>query len=159
MATKFLRGPIVLRAASLALAAANAFTDIKGAAGEGANTTSGAIKLGALSLAVVRFLYTRGAAGGNPIVRMYGSLDSDETAAADVSNWQPVLIMDSSTLTTAGQVDLYPEAQSILPSPATATVMGAHPVNVSAFNWLLVQIADSNATPGAVANVVLGGST
>lgn len=159
MSTKFQRGPTVLRAASLTLAAANAFTDIKGTvSADNANATSGAVRLGACALAVVRFSYTRGASGGNPIVRIYGSLDSDETAAAAVTNWQPVLIMDSSTL-SAGQVSLYPEAQSLLPSVAGAAIFGTHPVNVSVFNWLLVQIADSNATPGTVASVVLGGST
>jgi hypothetical protein len=159
MATKFLRGPIVLRAASLTLAVANAFTNVVGTVtADNANSTSGAIKLGSTVLAVVRFSYTRSASGGNPIVRIYGSLDSEDTAAASVTNWQPVLIMDASTL-TAGQVELYPEAQSLLPSVAGAAVFGTHPVNVSVFNWLLVQIADSNATPGDVANVVLGGST
>ena len=156
MSNKMLGGPTVLRSASLTLAAANAFTDIKGAAGEGANNTSGAIKLGALSLAVVRFSYTRGASGGAPIVRAYGSLDATTTDPATVSNWQPVLIMDSSSL-AAGQVELYPEAQELLPSVGSAAIFGTHPLNVSVFNWLLVQIADNNATPGAVTNVVLGG--
>ena len=158
MPNKLITGPIVLRAASLTLAAANAFTDIKGAAGEGANNTSGAIKLGSLSLVVVRFSYTRGAAGGAPIVRAYGSLDATTTAADAVTNWQPVLIMDASTL-SAGQVELYPEAQELLPSVAGAVILGTHPLNVSVFNWLLVQVADNNATPGAVTNVVLGGAS
>ena len=110
----------------------------------------------ALLHCLTNFSYLRGASGGNPIVRAYGSLDATTTAADAVSNWQPVLIMDSSTL-ALGQVDLYPEAQSLLPSAAIATIYGTHPLNVTVFNWLLVQIADSNATPGAVSAVALGG--
>jgi hypothetical protein len=157
MSSKLITGPIVLRAASLTLAAASAFTNVVGTAdGDNANATSGAVKLGALDLVTVRFSYTRGAGGGAPIVRAYGSLDAITTAAASVSNWQPVLIMDSSTL-SAGQVSLYPEAQEILPSVAGAAIFGTHPLNVTVFNWLLVQIADNNATPGAVTSIVLGG--
>ena len=157
MSSKLITGPIVLRAASLTLAAASAFTNIVGTAGtDNANATSGAVKLGTLDLVTVRFSYTRGAGGGAPIVRAYGSLDAITTAAASVSNWQPVLIMDSSTL-SAGQVSLYPEAQEILPSVAGAAIFGTHPLNVTVFNWLLVQIADNNATPGAVTSIVLGG--
>ena len=159
MSSKLITGPIVLRAASLTLAAASAFTNIVGTADtDNANATSGAVKLGALSLVVVRFSYTRGAGGGAPIVRAYGSLDATTTAAASVTNWQPVLIMDASTL-SAGQVELYPEAQELLPSVAGAVILGTHPLNVTVFNWLLVQIADNNATPGAVTNVVLGGAS
>ena len=64
--------------------------------------------------------------------------------------------MDSPTL-SAGQVSLYPEAQELLPSVAGAAIFGTHPLNVTVFNWLLVQIADNNATPGAVTSIVLGG--
>ncbi|MCH9835434.1 hypothetical protein K0U83_07210 [bacterium] len=157
MSNKLITGPIVLRAASLTLAAASAFTNVVGTAdGDNANATSGAVKLGALDLVTVRFSYTRGAGGGAPIVRAYGSLDAITTAAASVSNWQPVLIMDSPTL-SAGQVSLYPEAQELLPSVAGAAIFGTHPLNVTVFNWLLVQIADNNATPGAVTSIVLGG--
>jgi hypothetical protein len=152
MSNKLITGPIVLRAASLTLAAASAFTNIVGTVdSDNANATSGAVKLGALDLVAVRFSYTRGASGGAPIVRAYGSLDATTTAADAVTNWQPVLIMDSSTL-SAGQVELYPEAQELLPSVAGAVILGTHPLNVTVFNWLLVQIADNNATPGAVTN-------
>lgn len=160
MSTKPTAGPITLRAASLTLAASSAFTDVKGTvSSDQANGTTGAVRLGQMNVATVRMSYTRdgGSSSGAPIVRLYGSLDATATDPASVAHWQPIMILGSTF--TAGQIDVYPEAQALLPSASGTTTFGTHPVDVSLFNWLLVQIADQDGTnPGAVSDVALGGT-
>ncbi len=160
MSTKPIAGPITLRAASLTLAASSAFTDVKGTVStDQANGTTGAVRLGQMNVATVRMSYTRNGSSstGAPIVRVYGSLDATTTAPAAVANWQPIMILGSTF--SAGQIDVYPEAQALLPSAAGTTTFGTHAVDVSLFNWLLVAIADQDGTNfGSVANVVLGGT-
>jgi len=158
MSTKQQSGPILLRLASLSLASSSAYTDVVGtASGDNANSSSGAIVLGQANVAVVRCSYTRNGSSsdGAPIVKFSGSLDATSTAANAVSNWQPIPIVG--TAFTAGVVEVYAEGQKLLPSAAGTRTCGTHPVDVSLFNWLLVQIADSDGTnPGSVAAVYLG---
>mgnify|MGYP000116633781 CR=1 FL=1 len=91
------------------------------------------------------------------VMLRYGSLDATATDPASVAHWQPIMILGSTF--TAGQIDVYPEAQALLPSAIGTTTFGTHPVDVSLFNWLLVQIADQDGTnPGAVSDVALGGT-
>ncbi len=72
MSSKLITGPIVLRAASLTLAAASAFTNVVGTAdSDNANATSGAVALGSASMVRFQGTYTRagGSAPGRPTSR------------------------------------------------------------------------------------------
>lgn len=158
MSTKPSSGPFPLRAASLVLTG-SAQTVVGTVAADQANATTGAVALGQANQVVVRFNYARAvpSASGAPIVSFFGSMDATTTAAASVSNWQPLLILG--TTFSAGQIDVYPEAQALLPSAVGTRVCGTHPVDTSVFNWLRVQIADvDGANPGTVSDIVLGGT-
>lgn len=158
MANK-MTSPGIVRAASLTLTG-TAATVVGTVSTDNANATSGAIKLGDLAIVMLRCTYTRagGSATGRPIFRLDVSMDAPTTAAASVSNWQPVYLADVSA--GSGAAELYAELQRPNPTASGATVFGTHPVNVSCAHWLRVQIYDvDGATPGAVTNLTFGGST
>lgn len=160
MAYKLTQGPAVIRAASLTLT--GTLANVVGTvSADNANSTSGAVAIGALATLVLRVPYTRdgGSSTGRPIVRVYGSLDAEGTAAASVSNWQGVMLLDGASF-SSGAVEVYPEQQKLNPSATGATVFSSHFINVSPFNWILVQLADvDGVNPGAVANLAYGGAT
>lgn len=160
MAYKLTQGPAVIRAASLTLT--GTLANVVGTvSADNANATSGAVAIGALATLVLRVPYTRHGSSttGRPIVRVYGSLDAEGTAAASVSNWQGVMLLDGSSF-SSGAVELYPEQMKLNPSATGATVFSSHFINVSPFNWILVQLADvDGVNPGAVANLAYGGSS
>lgn len=160
MAYKLTQGPAVIRAASLTLT--GTLANVLGTAdGDNADATSGAVAIGALATLVLRVPYTRdgGSGTGRPIVCVYGSLDAEGTDPAAVANWQGVMLINGASF-SAGAVELYPEQMKLNPSAAGATVFSSHFINVSPFNWILVQLADVDGTnPGAVANLAYGGAT
>ena len=158
MANK-MTSPGIVRAASLTLTG-TAATVVGTVSTDNANATSGAIKLGDLALVMLRCTYTRagGSATGRPVFRLDVSMDAPSTAAASVSNWQPVYTLDLSAGSGVGE--LYVELQRGNPTASGATVFGTHPVNVSCAHWLRVQMYDvDNANPGAVTNLTFGGSS
>lgn len=157
MANK-MNSPGVIRAASLTLTG-TAATVVGTVSTDNANATSGAIKLGALALVMLRCTYARagGSATGRPVFRVDVSMDADTTAAASVSNWQPVYVADLSA--GSGVAELYVELHRANPTAAGSTVFGTHPINVSCAHWMRVQMYDvDNANPGAVTNLAFGGS-
>ena len=154
-----LSSPIVLRAASLTLSSTLA-TVLGTVSTDNANATSGAVALAMLGTVALRMTYTRagGSTTGRPSVKVWGSGDAPTTAAASVSNWQPIYLIDASSL-TSGVVQTYGETQQPNPTAAGASVFGTHVLDVSPYHWLMVQLADvDGATPGAVTNVALLGS-
>lgn len=157
---KMLAGPGVIRAASLT-PAAGAMTVVLGTVStDNANSTSGAVLLESLALVMLRCTYTRHASSttGRPIFRIDVSMDANTTAAASVSNWQPVYVADMSA--GSGAAELYAELQRPNPSAAGATVFGTHPVNVSCGVWMRVWVGDvDTSNPGAVTNIAFGGTT
>lgn len=157
MANK-MTSPGIIRAASLTLTG-TAATVVGTVSSDNANATSGAIQLGDLALVMLRCTYARagGSATGRPVFRLDVSMDTPSTAAASVSNWQPVYTLDLSAGSGVGE--LYAELQRANPTASGSTVFGTHPVNVSCAHWLRVQMYDvDNANPGAVTNLAFGGS-
>ncbi len=151
--------PIMLRAASLTLTGTAQTVVGTVAATDNANVTSGAIALGDAALVMLRCTYTRagGSGTGRPIFRLDVSMDAPTTAAASVSNWQPIYLADVSA--GSGAAALYAELQGPLPSAAGATVFGSHPVNVACAHWLRVQCYDADgAAPGAITSLAMGGA-
>lgn len=154
-----LSSPIVLRAASLTLT--STLTTVVGTVStDNANATSGAVALGKLGTVALRMTYTRagGSATGRPSIKVWGSGDAPSTAAASVSNWQPVYLIDASSF-SSGTVQTYGETQQPNPSATGASVFGTHVIDVSPFPWLMVQLADvDGVAPGAVTNLALLGA-
>lgn len=150
--------PITLRAASLTLTG-TAATVVGTVDGDNAASSGGAIRLGDAALVMLRCTYTRagGSATGRPIFRLDVSMDAPSTAAASVSNWQPIYLSDVSG--GSGTASLYAELQAPQPSAAGVTVFGTHPVNISCAHWMRVQMYDSDAAaPGTVALIAMGGT-
>ena len=148
-----------LRAASLVLTG-TAATVVGTASTDNANASSGAVKLGALTLVMLRCSYARHASSttGRPAFIVDVSMDAASTDAASVSNWQSVYLIDSSSF-SSGAVDLYAETQLPRPSVTGTTVFGTHPVNVACANWLRVRMYDFDGTnPGTVTNLSMGGT-
>lgn len=150
--------PITLRAASLTLT--GSLANVVGTVStDNANASSGAVKLGLTTSAFVRMTYTRDGSSttGRPIVAIDVSMDAPGTAAASVSNWQPVMLMDGASF-SSGAIELYAEQQRLNPTASGASTFGTHLVNVEGANWMRVRLADvDGSNPGAVTNVAFGG--
>ena len=149
---------IGLRAASQSLAA-TLTTIVGSAAGDNADSTSGAIALGSLSLARLVCQYTRHASSttGAPVFAVDVSMDAPDTAAASVANWTPVFILDGSSF-TAGAIDGYPEAFAAKPTATGTTTRGTPMWDVRGAHWMRVRMADVDVTNrGAVTVLTMGG--
>lgn len=153
-------GPGLLRTASLT-PAAGALTTVVGSASEdNADSTSGAVLIGSLSLLMLRCTYARHASSttGRPVLRIDVSMDSALTTPASVSNWQPVYLADVSA--GSGVAELYAELQRPNPSASGSSVFGTHPVNVSCAVWVRVQVGDvDTSNPGTFTGIAYGGAT
>lgn len=151
---------IGLRAASQSLAAT--LTAIVGsAAGDNADSTSGAIALGSLSLARLVCQYTRHASSttGVPVFAVDVSMDPPSTAPAAVANWTPVYLLDASSF-AAGAIDGYPMAFAARPTTTGATTRGTPPWDVRGGHWMRVRMTDADATNrGAITGMILGGES
>ena len=149
---------IGLRAASQSLAA-TLTTIVGSAAGDNADSTSGAIKLGSLQYARLVCQYARHASSttGAPVFAVDVSMDSPDTAAASVANWTPVYLLDGSSF-TAGAIDGYPEAFAAKPTATGTTTRGTPMWDVRGAHWMRVRMADVDTTNrGAVTVLTMGG--
>lgn len=86
-----------VRAASLTLTS-SLVTVLGTASTDNANSTTGAIKLGDLSVVRLQCTYTSaaGSTTGRPIFAFDVSMDSPDTDAGSVSHWVPVYLIDAS---------------------------------------------------------------
>lgn len=151
--------PITLRAASLTLSS-TAQVVVGTVSTDNANATTGAVAIGSAQLVLVRVTYARHASSttGRPVVRIDYSIDPPSTAPASVANFTPVMLMDSSSF-SSGAVELYAESQRLNPTASGSTQFCSHAVNVACAHWVRVSISDvDGSNPGAVTNVVLGGT-
>ena len=150
--------PFTARAASLTLTGSLAAV-VGSTAGDVANATSGAIKLGSLQYARLVCQYARHASSttGAPVFAVDVSMDSPDTAAASVANWTPVFILDGSSF-TAGAIDGYPEAFAAKPTATGTTTRGTPMWDVRGAHWMRVRMTDVDVTNrGAVTALMMGG--
>lgn len=150
--------PITLRAASLSLAAS--LTTVVGTvAGDAANATSGAIKLGSLEMIRLVCSYAAHASSttGVPVFAVDLSFDAPDTAAASVSHWVPTYLLDAGSF-SAGSVDGYPEAFAPKPYTAGTTTRATPPWDTRAAHWCRIRMTDADATNrGAITALAMGG--
>lgn len=152
--------PITLRAASLTLTGSLA-TVLGTVSTDNANATSGAASIGSLASLRLVCTYARHASSttGRPIFEVDISMDAPSTAAASVSNWMPVTLLDSSTF-SAGRIDAYAMQVSLAPSTTGSTTRGTPPIDVTGANWIRVRVYDvDNINPGAISALAFGGET
>jgi len=152
--------PITLRAASLTLTGSLA-TVVGTVSTDNANSTSGAASIGSLASLRLVCTYARHASSttGRPIFEVDLSMDAPTTAAASVSNWMPVTLLDSSTF-SAGRIDAYAMQVSLAPSTTGSTTRGTPPIDVTGANWIRVRVYDvDNINPGAISALAFGGET
>lgn len=151
---------VTIRAASLTLT--GSLANVVGTVStDAANGTSGAVAVGAASYVRLACTYTRnaGSTTGAPIFAVDVSMDAADTAAASVSNWVPVQLLDAASF-SAGAIDSYPEAVAIKPTATGATTRGTPPWDVRGAHWMRVRVKDVDAaTPGAIASLAFGGET
>jgi hypothetical protein len=124
-----------------------------------ADSTSGAIGAGALAALRLQCSYTRDGASttGRPIFAVDGSMVDPSTAAASVSQWVPVALLDASTF-AAGRIDGYAYQFSLAPSATGTTSQGTPPYDVSGYQWFRVRVADVDGTnPGVISALTFGG--
>ena len=124
-----------------------------------ADATSGAIKLGGLSSLVLQCSYTRngGSTTGRPIFAVDISMDAPTTAAASVSHWVPVMLLDNASFAD-GRIDGYVYQFSLAPSAPSTTSQGTPPFNVGAGQWARVRVADVDGTNvGTISSLIFGG--
>lgn len=148
-----------VRAASLSLTASLAVV-VGTVASDNADATSGAIALGSLSSLRLQGTYTRagGSATGRPIFALDVSMDPPTTAAASVSHWVPVYLIDTSAFPGTVPVPGYVYEFSPAPSTTGATSQGTPPFDVRGAWWARVRVADiDGAAPGALSLLVFGG--
>lgn len=151
--------PASVRAASLTLTGSLAVV-VGTADGDNANGTTGAIKLGDLSIVRLQGTYTRagGSATGRPIFAVDVSMDAPTTVAASVSHWVPVYLIDASAFPGTVPVNGYVYEFSPAPTASGASSVGMPPVDVRAAQWFRVRAADvDGANPGALSLLVFGG--
>lgn len=151
--------PASVRAASLTLTGSLAVV-VGTVSTDNADATTGAVKLGDLSIIRLQCTYTRagGSATGRPIFAVDVSMDDPDTAAASVSHWVPVYLIDTSAFPGTAYVGGYAYEFSPAPSVAGASSVGVPPVDVRAAQWFRVRVADvDGAAPGAVSALVFGG--
>lgn len=150
--------PFTARAASLTLTGSLAAV-VGSTAGDVANATSGAIKLGSLQYARLVCQYARHASSttGAPVFAVDGSMDSPDTAAASVASWVPIFLLDGASF-TAGAIDGYPEAFAALPTATGTTTRGTPLWDVRGYHWMRVRMTDVDTTNrGAVTVLTMGG--
>ena len=150
--------PFTARAASLTLTGSLAAV-VGSTAGDVADATSGAIKLGSLQYARLVCQYARHASSitGAPVFAVDVSMDSPDTAAASVANWTPVYLLDGSSF-TAGAIDGYPEAFAAKPTATGTTTRGTPMWDVRGAHWMRVRMTDVDTTNrGAVTVLTMGG--
>ncbi len=150
--------PFTARAASLTLTGSLAAV-VGSTAGDVANATSGAIKLGSLQYARLVCQYARHASSttGAPVFAVDGSMDSPDTAAASVASWVPIFLLDGASF-AAGAIDGYPEAFAALPTATGTTTRGTPLWDVRGYHWMRVRMADVDTTNrGAVTVLTMGG--
>lgn len=150
--------PLTIRAASLTLTSSLAVV-VGSTAGDLADPTSGAIKLGSLSIARLACQYAAhgSSATGVPKFAVDVSLDSPDTAAASVAHWTPVYLLDGSSF-SAGAIDGYPEVFAAKPYASGTTSRGTPPWDVRGAHWMRVRVTDvDTANPGAISSLTLGG--
>lgn len=153
-----------VRAASLTLTG-SLVTVLGTVSTDNANSTTGAIKLGDLSVVRLQCTYTSatGSTTGRPIFAFDVSMDSPDTAAGSVSHWVPVYLIDASAFPGTLYVNGY--AYEFSPAPtiagggtANAASIGTPPIDVRAAQWLRVRVADvDGVTPGAISLLTFGG--
>lgn len=156
--------PLILRAASLSLPASLAAV-VGTVSTDLANATTGAVSLGSKNtgLQIIRLVcsYARngGSVTGAPVFAVDGSMDLPDTAAASVSNWVPVYLLDNSSF-SSGAIDGYPEAFAPKPSTTGTTTQATPPWNVQGYFWVRVRMTDFDAVNrGAITNLTMGGET
>ena len=150
--------PFTARAASLTLTGSLAAV-VGSTAGDVADATSGAIKLGSLQYARLVCQYARHASSttGAPVFAVDGSMDSPDTAAASVASWVPIFLLDGASF-TAGAIDGYPEAFAALPTATGTTTRGTPLWDVRGYHWMRVPMTDVDTTNrGAVTVLTMGG--
>ena len=150
--------PFTARAASLTLTGSLAAV-VGSTAGDVADATSGAIKLGSLQYARLVCQYARHASSttGAPVFAVDGSMDSPDTAAASVASWVPIFLLDGASF-TAGAIDGYPEAFAALPTATGTTTRGTPLWDVRGYHWMRVRMTDVDTTNrGAVTVLTMGG--
>ena len=150
--------PLTIRAASLTLTSSLAVV-VGSTAGDIADPTSGAIRLGALSVARLACQYARHASSttGVPAFAVDVSLDSPDTLAASVEHWTPVYLLDGSSF-DAGAIFGYPETFVAAPTTTGTTSRGTPPWDVRGAHWMRVRVTDADDTnPGAITLLTLGG--
>jgi len=148
-----------VRAASLTLTGSLAVV-VGTTSTDNADATSGAIALGSLERLRLQCTYTRagGSATGRPIFAVDVSMDPRTTAAASVSHWVPVYLIDTASFPGTIPVDGYVYEFSPAPSVTGATSQGTPPYDVSGAWWARVRVADiDGAAPGAISALVFGG--
>ena len=152
--------PIGLRAASLTLPTALAAV-VGTSAADNADSTSGAIAVGSMTLARLVCQYARHASSstGVPIFAVDVSMDAPSTAAAAVANWVPIYVLDGSSF-AAGLIDGYPEAFAAKPTTTGTTTRGTPLWDVRGAQWMRVRMTDADATyRGAITLLAMGGET
>jgi hypothetical protein len=150
--------PFTARAAARTLTGSLA-AGVGSTAGDVANATAGASKLGSLQYARLVCQYARHASSttGAPVFAVDVSMDSPDTAAASVANWTPVFILDGSSF-TAGAIDGYPEAFAAKPTATGTTTRGTPMWDVRGAHWMRVRMTDVDVTNrGAVTVLTMGG--
>ena len=149
-----------IRASSLTIT--GTLTPLVGAnASDNADTTTGAVKLGAAGRVRVQLTYTRDGASstGRPKVRVMISHDAPSTAPASVGRWVPAMLA-ADAASSAGVLDLAPEVMLLGPTAAGASLFVTPPVDVETAHWMRVDLGDADGThPGAVSAVVYGAVT
>lgn len=125
----------------------------------GGDPTTGAIPLGNLAFLSATFDYSRnaGSTTGRPSVVVELSRDPASTAAASVSHWVGVQVLDGGSF-SAGQVDAYPYQVNFRPSAAGASSwMWPGAIDVRGFSWVRFRALDQDgATPGTLVAFVGG---
>lgn len=158
--------PLILRAASYSLTATIGTGVVVGTVSTDlANATTGAVSLGSKNngLQIIRLVctYARngGSATGAPVFAVDGSMDLPDTAAASVSNWVPVYLLDNASF-SSGAIDGYAEAFAPKPSVTGTTTQATPPWNVQGFFWVRVRMTDfDTVNRGAITNLTMGGET
>lgn len=120
--------------------------------------TANPIDISKYATIAISIAYTRngGSAGGVPIIALHVSPDPFEAVPVSVSHLQPlVYLVDTST----GSYVASPGVFTLSPSDAGTTGFGyPEEPDVTAWNWLVILMSDSDgAAPGTV-TVKLGGT-
>lgn len=154
--------PITVRAASLTLTGSLAVV-LGTVDSDAANATTGAVACGAAGLSAIRLVCTyardAGSVTGRPRFAVDVSMDARTTAAASVSNWFPVTLLDSTTF-SSGAIDAFAMQVGLAPTAEGSTTQGTPPLDVRAANWFRVRAVDVDGVNcGAITSLAFGGVT